>query len=685
MPGERYSRLTIQAQLSHDDVQRGDETTRLDFALGSTTITLYRGGQPGEFIVPDPDDGAGEKYALQTVQNVVAQLRGRIFARSLPFEVSAPREAGTLPDYAGAPAPIPLVQFDITATSYGLGNDRALGFSFPHFAGYQPNWAIVENVAGISPVFATADSTNATIFGAADGAITINATGGSYPAPGAFFYTWSDGVTGATRTGLKAGTYLCTVRDQSTVANVTVKVVLTSDPELVVQVATTDTSITLTVSGGLPPYQYAWDDGSALPTRTGLSAGTYGCVVTDARGATKRIEVTLSAYHYNWSQNPITLALDAGDKYRADPTTKPNLSFLCEVWVELEYLSGDFAQVGTTLEQPADRTGRTVFQVQALLAAFLQHHVPAPASPDVVRADSLFRRYYLRHAEQFGEVPVPQPSLSLERNYVVLGGLSFYEASQATWFTDYQPRVQPFLTWEPTSKAVLDDQPEFLYFMVRKNPEAFRVQARARFTDGSEVVVGLGEQADVRDFEVYCLPVGYPALLAALGLAAAGKDVREWEVFVTTLDGLTGLSETRRFVRERRVFPHRRYFLFATSLGGMATYAALGEAVRDVEVTGTEASRTLAPDYDPQLGDTAVQARALRPVVKVAAGPRTRAQLEASQDLLLSRRVLLLAGPRWLPGFLKAKTSTLLDESKLVQVQEFDFYLTTERLYTPAL
>jgi len=678
MAGEQYARMTIQAALSHDSNVRGSQTLAVRFVLAGTTLEFRRGGGPNEFIVPDPQNASvGEEYVMQCVQNILAVLGSAIFARGLPFRLSAPRKAGTRPDPYNSTA-MPVVEFDVEATTYGAANTLDFSTGYP----VEPGFALTGRQDNVSPVFARADVTDATIFGAADGAITLVASGGSTPPPGAFLYTWSDGGTGETRTGLKAGTYVCTVRDLGTLANVTVRAVVKSDPELLVQVATTDDSITLTVSGGVPPYQYAWDDGSALPTRQGLGPGTYFCVVTDAHGASKRIEVTLSAYRYDWSQNAIPLALDAGPAYRANPASKPNLSFLCEVWVELEYLSGVFTQVGTTLEQPADRDGRTVFQVQALLAALLQPHVPAPGLVAIERATPLFRRYFLRHAEQYGlPVPTPQPSFSLRRSYVLHGGLNFYEASRDAWFTDYQPRVQPFLTWEPTVKAALDDQPEYLYYMVRKAPGEFRVQVRVGFTDASEQTLVAGRQPGVRDFEVYCLPVGYQAL----GLGGLGKPVSWWEARVTSADGLTALSETRRFVRERRQYPHRRYFLFATSLGGMATYAALGEAQTDAEVTGSESALVPTPGYDPQLGDVAVQARALRPVLKVAAGKRTRDQLLASQDLLLSKRVLLLAGQRWLPGYLKAKTAPLLDESKLVQVQEFEFYLTTERLYTPAL
>jgi hypothetical protein len=156
-------------------------------------------------------------------------------------------------------------------------------------------------------------------------------------------------------------------------------------------------------------------------------------------------------------------------------------------------------------------------------------------------------------------------------------------------------------------------------------------------------------------------------------------------VFLATSDGNTVLSETRHFYLHTRQYPRRRYLLFATSLGGMATYAALGEAQTDLEMTGAESAITLQPSYDPLLGDTVVQERTMRPVVKIAGGKRTRVQLEVSKDLLLSRRVLLFDATRWLPGYIKTKTGNLLDESKLVLTQEFDFYLTTERLYTPSL
>jgi hypothetical protein len=112
---------------------------------------------------------------------------------------------------------------------------------------------------------------------------------------------WNDGSTDEDRTGLAPGEYSVTVTDA---AGCTDAASFTITEPAVLDISEThidvsifggnDGSIDLTVSGGTGPYTYQWNDGSTDEDRTGLSAGVYTVMVTDANGctATKTIVIT---------------------------------------------------------------------------------------------------------------------------------------------------------------------------------------------------------------------------------------------------------------------------------------------------------------------------------------------------------------------------------------------------------
>jgi len=47
-----------------------------------------------------------------------------------------------------------------------------------------------------------------------------------------------------------------------------------------------DGSVDLSITGGIAPYTYSWTNGATTANLTGLTAGTFSCVVTDAAGTT---------------------------------------------------------------------------------------------------------------------------------------------------------------------------------------------------------------------------------------------------------------------------------------------------------------------------------------------------------------------------------------------------------------
>ena len=64
-------------------------------------------------------------------------------------------------------------------------------------------------------------------------------------------------------------------------------------------------SIFSTISGGTAPYSYEWGNGQNTQTVSGLSAGNYNCIVTDANGCI--IEDSITVYEYENIINSFTI------------------------------------------------------------------------------------------------------------------------------------------------------------------------------------------------------------------------------------------------------------------------------------------------------------------------------------------------------------------------------------------
>jgi hypothetical protein len=138
--------------------------------------------------------------------------------------------------------------------------------------------------------------------GSNNGSIDLTVSGGTP----AYSYSWSNGVTSQDLSGLTAGTYSVTVTD----ANSCTKVLATSITQpVVISLSvniinatcpnTPDGSIDLSVTGGVTPYTYDWNnDGYEVVDNdtqdlSGLLPGTYAVIVTDANGCTKNVSVTI--------------------------------------------------------------------------------------------------------------------------------------------------------------------------------------------------------------------------------------------------------------------------------------------------------------------------------------------------------------------------------------------------------
>lgn len=106
-------------------------------------------------------------------------------------------------------------------------------------------------------------------------------------------YLWSNGATSEDISGLAAGTYTVTATTNtgcsatlSATINSPSTITLSDFVQHVSCFGGNNGAIDITVSGGLTPYTYLWNDGDLNEDRISLTAGIYTITVTDANGCT---------------------------------------------------------------------------------------------------------------------------------------------------------------------------------------------------------------------------------------------------------------------------------------------------------------------------------------------------------------------------------------------------------------
>ena len=152
---------------------------------------------------------------------------------------------------------------------------------------------------------ALSNGENAKCFGASDGSIDLNVSGGTGP----YTYDWNnddlDGLEDPI--DIPAGFYSVVITDAN---NCTITETLTIEEPMGVVVSAitsdfggfnitcsdaTDGSIRIVGTGGMPPYTYLWNTGDTTDEIEDLAAGTYQVEITDANGCTTTESVNLVA------------------------------------------------------------------------------------------------------------------------------------------------------------------------------------------------------------------------------------------------------------------------------------------------------------------------------------------------------------------------------------------------------
>ncbi len=155
----------------------------------------------------------------------------------------------------------------------------------------------------------TQNATDITCFGANDGTISVLGSGGTAP----LTYTLLDAGSNPVETNgsgtfnnLVAGTYTVEINDVNSCGPIVAGPFTINEPtQLTFTYTTVDLicngyangQITVTASGGTPPYEYSYDGGINFElsnTKNGLSGGIYTVIVRDANFCTTSQDVTIN-------------------------------------------------------------------------------------------------------------------------------------------------------------------------------------------------------------------------------------------------------------------------------------------------------------------------------------------------------------------------------------------------------
>lgn len=180
----------------------------------------------------------------------------------------------------------------LTVTSFGFDNGQPVECTSEQ--------CVVVNEVIDEPELSVV-GTDVTCPNAEDGTATVTITSGGVSP---FIYIWNTMPiqAGPTASGLEGGTYTVTVTGANNCTQ-EISVNIAESTPMTLDMASSDSdcnndpsgSATVTPSGGAGGYSYAWNTSPVQngPTATGLTAGTYTVVVTDANDCTEENSVVV--------------------------------------------------------------------------------------------------------------------------------------------------------------------------------------------------------------------------------------------------------------------------------------------------------------------------------------------------------------------------------------------------------
>ena len=241
-----------------------------------------------------------QRFCVTTISSWVAGTNYQSCSNSVQFHDVSTSNVGSVQGWAwdfgdpGSGTSDTSSQQNPTHTYSGTGT-HSVTLTITDITGCTTTYS--HNVLVNPPITMSPTLTSPPCNGGTNGSISVSSTGGFGVAAGygGYSYTWSNGSTGSTDLGLTAGTYNVTVSDG--VCSATASYSLTQPSPLTAVTSHTDApcggntgSVTMTISGGTPPYSGVnWN---LVPgyTLNNIPPNTYVADFHDANGCSALLQ-----------------------------------------------------------------------------------------------------------------------------------------------------------------------------------------------------------------------------------------------------------------------------------------------------------------------------------------------------------------------------------------------------------
>jgi hypothetical protein len=346
------------------------------------------------------------------------------------------------------------------------------------------------------------------------------------------------------------------------------------------------------------------------------------------------LSLTVPSGTFHLSGNPLFVKITGA----VAPAGATNYKVLCKVTsTDGELVGGPFIDA-----KAPDSSDEALFDVSGYVDQPLDKVFEFPLSGGLVPYNSQTLDITLTPGESYidsnGDLQENWGTAS-EGNFVVKGGVGFrklgeYNDLSSSFYADYVTGAK-FLTHMPTGQVVHPYQPAKLWFLAAAGGSK-DVKIKAYYDDGSSYTYTSAHTFYLNIMhEINCLP--YHASAENMPPVKTGNaKMTYYEVWIDTL------TEKYLFTVDH-TYHEQCNFLFAfNSLGGVDCVWLSGEVAKGYKTEMVQAIRPFPAAGTAKDRTLVVAARTGQRLWKINTGYKSKTEIEALKDLLLSKQVWLL-------------------------------------------